>query len=77
MNPGKLRHLADILEKKPTGQRNKLGEEIYEYIPVEQNLFVSFGSKTGNMLYGRSGDSKLAKTTHKIFLRHNCFRFCT
>ena len=70
MNPGIFKHLADILEKKSTGRKNKLGEEIFEYTPVEKNLFVNFQSKTGNMLYGRSGDSKLAKTTHKISYRY-------
>lgn len=70
MNPGIFKHLADILEKKTTGKKNKLGEQTFEYIPIVQNLFVSFESKTGNMLYGRSGDSKLAKTTHKITYRY-------
>ena len=70
MNPGKHKHLAEILEKIPTGKKNKLGEEIFDFAVIKKDLFVNFENKTGSMLYGRSGDTKLAKTTHKISYRY-------
>lgn len=69
MNSGKLNHYIKVLEKLPTEKKNILGENILEFQEVN-GFWGSFENKTGSMLYGRSADSKLAKTTHKITYRY-------
>ena len=71
-NSGDFRHLVEVLEKTETGKIDRSGQEIFEYITVG-SFFADFKNKTGNMLYGRAGDSKLAKTTHKITYRYQNF----
>ena len=69
-NSGKYRHIVEVIETEGTGEKNKLGEEIMQDV-VKATIFASFENKTGNMLYGRAGDSKLANTTHKITYRYD------
>jgi SPP1 family predicted phage head-tail adaptor len=69
LNSGNYRQLIEILEYRKTGDKNELGEDIYIWVVVKQ-IFGSFENRTGNMLYGRAGDSKLANTTHKLSYRY-------
>jgi len=68
-NSGNYRHYVEVLEKKETDKIDRSGQEVLENVVVG-DFFADFENKTGNMLYGRAGDSKLAKTTHKISYRY-------
>lgn len=69
MNSGTFRHYIIVLEKLPTNKKNILDENILEFQEVK-SFWGSYENKTGSMLYGKSADSKLAKTTHKITYRY-------
>lgn len=68
INSGNYRQLIEVLDYRKTGDKNELGEDIMVWVSVGK-IFGCFENRTGNMLYGRDGDSKLAKTTHKISYR--------
>ncbi len=72
VNSGKYRHYVEVMERVETGEVDKLGEKKTEW-KVKKGFFAEFVNRTGNMMYGRAGDSKLANTTHKISYRYdNC-----
>lgn len=70
MNSGRYRHIVEIISMEETDEKDELGDKITKEV-VKKQLFASFENKTGNMLYGRVGDSKLANTTHKISFRYD------
>lgn len=74
LNSAKFRHIVEIIEQEKTDKKNKLGEQITRKV-VKATIFASFENKTGNMLYGRAGDSKLSNTTHKISYRYENYPY--
>lgn len=70
MDSGKLRHLIEIISTEETEETDELGENITQDV-VKAQIFAEFENKTGSMLYGRAGDSKMANTTHKISYRYD------
>lgn len=71
-NSGEYRHYCEVIEKQETNQTDRSGQKIIKEVVIG-DFFCDFENKTGNMLYGRAGDSKLAKTTHKISYRYMNF----
>lgn len=71
-NSGEYRHYCEVIEKQAGEETDRSGQEKIEEIVVS-GFFCDFVNKTGNMLYGRAGDSKLANTTHKITYRYMNF----
>lgn len=72
MNSGDFRHFVEVFEETESEEKNALGENQLKETKIG-DFFAEFKNKTGNMLYGRSADSKLANTTHKITYRYDNF----
>lgn len=72
MNSGDFRHFVEVFEEVESEEKNALGENELKETKIG-DFFAEFKNKTGNMLYGRSADSKLANTTHKITYRYDNF----
>ena len=70
MNPGKLNHRIAIWHNAPMGGQNELGADEM----AEQELCTCWARlepRTGSLLSGRTADTMLSKTTHKVTIRYN------
>lgn len=70
MNPGKLTHRIQFYRNEMTGETNELGaDDIHEQMFYE--CWARIEPRTGSLLSGRTADTMLSKTTHKITIRYN------
>lgn len=69
MNTGKLNRKIIFFHNEKTGELNELGAEQ----EVERGFYECWASiepRTGSLLSGRTADTMLSKTTHKITIRY-------
>lgn len=64
-----LNHRVEVWHRVTSSERNRLGQ-----YPIEDKLFtVVYGSvvpQTGSLLNGRTAETVLTRTTHKILMRY-------
>ena len=70
MNPGKLNKRIAFWHNVPTGGQNELGAD--EMADKELcTCWARLEPRTGSLLSGRTADTILSKTTHKVTIRYN------
>ena len=64
-----LKHRVEVWHSVKSSERNRLGQ-----YPIEDKLFtVVYGSvvpQTGSLLNGRTAETVLTRTTHKVLMRY-------
>lgn len=70
MNPGRLNKRVIFYRNEPTGKTTELGADEMQETPFYE-CWASIEPRTGSLLAGRTADTAVSKTTHKITIRYD------